>query len=153
MLDFQDVWPRASRYQQFQGMGPLDFVNQVNVLSFTLTTGAVSPQTAQTFPAGAIILGIMASAIVTGAAATQQYKPGLDSFSVAIDMQTPARNLVGSTAGIGSSVFGPYGDQFPAKEMVMGLNAALLYTVTNQTTSTLLITFAHHVLIPTRALA
>lgn len=152
-LNLDRVWARVSQRPGFQRYkGVTAFFNKVDVLRFTLTTGQVSAQTPQLFPAGGIITKIVAAARISANAATVVSSPGLDMFSVAIDQQNPVRNVVGSSAGLGSSVFGPFGDSFPQMEIVMPPQGGLLYTVTNETTSTIVVTFAHHYLLPGEAM-
>jgi hypothetical protein len=148
MIDVERAWARVSQTVAV-GRKISDFIYQGLVKSFTLTTGQASNNQTVNFAAGAIILGIGAAAGPTAQAATQAaYRPGLDMFSVAIDYQSGGRALVGTDQAIASSVFGPGGDQFPAKEILVGIQGTLLYSLTNLTTSTILVTFTHHCLIP-----
>lgn len=148
MLDLERVWQRVSQAPALRGRNISDFIYQGLVLNLSLTTGAVASNQTQNFPSGAIILGVGAAAQVASQAATQTYRPGLDLFSVAIDYQTGGRSIVGTAQGIGSAVFGPYGDQFPRKEILVPTNATLVYSVTNLTTSTITVSFVHHCLVP-----
>lgn len=148
MLNVDRVWSRVSQLPGFKNRRLSEFIIQVINLNFTLTTGQVSASTPVNLPAGMVLLGVGAAARVSAQAGTQTQSPGLDMFSVAIDYQATARSIVGTTRGIGSSVFGPYGDQFPAKELVIPVQGSLLYTAENLTTSTILVTFAHAGLVP-----
>lgn len=148
MVKPHEAWSRVSRLKQFAGADLKDYILQVINLNFTLTTGQASPSTPVQLPAGMILLGVCAAARPQTIAATTVYAPGLDLFQVAIDYQAQNRSVAGTSQGIGSAVFGPYGDQFPAEELVIPVQGALLYSVTNLTTTTILITFAHHGLVP-----
>lgn len=152
MLNVDRVWSRVSQLPAFKGKRLADFIHQTINLNFTLTSQQIGAQTPVNLPAGMIVIGITAAARISlsaAVAATQQQSPGLDMFRVAIDYQGQGRSIVGpGTKGIGSAVFGPYGDQFPAKELVIPIQGALLYTPENMTTSTIDITFAHHGLVP-----
>jgi hypothetical protein len=150
MLNVDRVWSRVSQLDGFKGKKLSQFVIQVIDLNFQILTGATSPQTPVNIPAGAVILGVIAAARLDAVAGTQTSSPGLDMFRVAIDYQATARSIVGPGAnrGLGSAVFGPYGDQFPGKELVIPVQGSLLYTVENMTTSTIDVTFAHHCLVP-----
>jgi hypothetical protein len=150
MLNVDRVWSRVSQLPGFKGRKLNEFVIQVINLNFTLLTAAISPQTPVNLPAGAIILGVGAAARLDAVAGTQTSSPGLDMFRVAIDYQATARSIVGPGAnrGLGSAVFGQYGDLFPAKELVIPVQGSLLYTVENMTTSTIDVTFSHHCLVP-----
>ena len=150
MLNVDRVWSRVSQLPGFKNRKLSDFVIQVIDLNFTLTTQQLSAQTPVNLPAGMVILGIIAAARMDAQAATVQQSPGLDMFRVAIDYQATARSIVGPGAsrGLGSAVFGPFGDQFPGKELVIPVQGSLLYTVENMTTSTIDVTFSHHGLVP-----
>lgn len=150
MLNVDRVWSRVSQLGGFRGKKLSDFVLQTINLNFSLTTGALSAQTPVNLPAGMVLIGVIGAARMDAQAATVQTSPGLDMFRVAIDYQATARSIVGPGAnrGLGSAVFGPYGDQFPGKELVIPVQGALLYTVENMTTSTIDVTFAHHGLVP-----
>lgn len=72
----------------------------------------------------------------------------MDLFSIATTYQADNRSVVGVSEGIGSSVFGPYGDQFPGLEIFMPQNTSLLYNFTNLTSTQIQITLGHHALLP-----
>jgi len=144
MLDVDRVWARCA--QRFPGMKLSDYRLQVVTLSVTLATGAAAQNQPVPIGAGAIIFGILAAAQPTGSAATQTYRPGLDSFSLLASYQADNRQIIGTVEGIGSSIFGPYGDQFPGLEIILPQNTAIQYNFTNLTTTTIQITLAHHCL-------
>jgi hypothetical protein len=149
MLNVDRVWSRVSQLPGFQGKKLSQFILQTINLNFTLTTQQLGAQTPVVLPAGAVVLGVVAAARLSAVAASQAQSPGLDMFRVAIDYQATSRSIVGpGIRGLGSAVFGPYGDQFPGKELVIPVQGALLYTPENATTSTIEITFAHHCLVP-----
>lgn len=148
MLNVDRVWSRVSQLQQFAGRKISQFIYQAIVQNFTLTSAQVSAPTPVTFPAGMIMLGVVAAAGVSAQLGTTQTMPGLDMFAVAIDYQAQNRSVVGTSRGRGSSVFGPFGDEFPAKELVIPNQGSLLYTVENLTTSTIIVSFTHHGLVP-----
>jgi hypothetical protein len=148
MPNIDRVWARASQRPEYRGKSLSQYTTQVIVQAFTLTGTQVSGQTAVLFPAGAIIGRVIAAFQPSGQAATQTYRPSLDIFDVAIDYQATNRSIVGITRGVGSSVFGPFGDEFPIKELYIPINGSLLYTVSNLTSSSIYGTFAHHCLVP-----
>lgn len=148
MLNVDRVWSRVSQRNDFRGKRIGDFVLQTIIQNFTLTSAQVSAQTPVNMPAGMVILGVIGSARMSAQAASQTQSPGLDMFAVAIDFQAQNRSIVGTARGTGSAVFGPIGDQFPGKEIVVPIQGALLYTVENLTTSTIVVSFAHHGLVP-----
>lgn len=148
MLNVDRVWSRVAQLPAYKGRKLAEFIIQVINLNFTLTTQQVSAQTPINLPAGMILLGVIGAARFAAQAASQQQSPGLDMFSVAIDYQATNRNIVGQTRSLGSAAFGPYGDQFPGKELVVPIQGSLVYTVENMTTSTINVSFAHHGLVP-----
>lgn len=148
MLNVDRVWSRVSQLPGFRGRKLTEFIIQVIDLNFALTSAQTSAQTPVNLPAGMILLGVMAAARVNNQAGTTVQSAGLDMFRVAIDYQATNRSVVGTSRGLGSAVFGAYGDQFPAKELVVPVQGSLLYTVENMTTSTIDVTFAHHGLVP-----
>lgn len=147
MIDIEKAWARVSQTVA-AGRKFSDFIYQGLVKSFALTSLLASNNQTVNFPAGAIIVGIGAAAQPSGIAATTAYRPGLDLFSVALDYQSGGRAIVGTDQAIGSSVFGPNGDQFPAKEILVGVQGTLIYSITNLTTTAITVTFTHHCLIP-----
>src|SRR5882724_4827110 len=137
MLNVDRVWSRVSQLPGFRGRKLRELVLEVINLNFTIASQVTAPQTPVNLPAGMIILGVIAAARLDAVAGTQTSSPGLDMFRVAIDYQATSRSIVGTTRGLGSAVFGPFGDQFPAKELVVPVQGSLLYTVENMTTSTI----------------
>lgn len=148
MLNVDRVWSRVSQLDAFKGKKLSQFILQVINLDFSLTAGQISPQTPVNLPAGMVILGVIAAAGVPANAPTTPTAPGLDMFKVAIDYQATSRSIVGTTRSRGSAVFGPFGDQFPGKELVIPIQGSLLYTVENVTSASINVSFAHHGLVP-----
>lgn len=149
MLDVERVWARVSQRPDFRGKSLSQYVFQVISEAWQLTTGAASGETAITFSAGAVILGITANANINGVAGTQTGRPGLDMFDVGLQISVDGqRAIIAGDRVIGSGLFGPYGDLFPAKELVIPLQGSLLYTIGNRTTSTIDVSLAHHCLVP-----
>jgi hypothetical protein len=144
MLNVDRVWARQA--PRFPGQKLSGFRLQVITASYSISASGSSQNQAVSFGAGSVILGVIAAAQVTSQAATQQYRPGMDLFSVAISYQASNAQVVGSVEGIGSCVFGPYGDQFPGLEIVLPQNSALVYNFTNLTSSAIQITLGHHCL-------
>lgn len=146
MVNLERAWARwASRFpgRQLPRMRPQVFTN-----NFQLTTGAQVTNQNVTFPAGALILGIMAGAFVTGAAATQVYRRGLDLFTLASSMQSDGRSLIGPAEALAASVFGEEGMAFPPIEIYLPEQTTLVYAFTNLSTSTINVSLAHHAMVP-----
>lgn len=147
MLDVDRVWARQAG--RFPGLQLTGFRLQVITSQYTIAASSTSQNQPVNFGALAIVIGILASASPTGQTALQTYRnPGMDLFTCSITYQADNRSVVGTSEAHGASVFGLYGDQFPGLELVMPQNTALVYNFTNLTsTSNILITLAHHVLI------
>jgi hypothetical protein len=146
MLNVDRVWSRQAA--KWPGKKLSDFRLQVVTGTFNVAASSASQNNPVSFGAGAIIVGVIAAASVQnqGSAATVTYRPGLDLFTTTISYQADNRVIVGTAEALGSSVFGPYGDQYPGMEIPMPQNTALLYNFTNQTTTAITITLAHHCL-------
>ncbi len=148
MLNVDRVWARISRRPEFVGKKLDQFgVQTVNLRYDGLTSGEVVSNQTQNFPNGAIILGICGAAALLAQAATPALSSGLGMFALQMQFQQQ-RSVIGQVAGIASSVFGVYNDQFPAVELLVPTNGILLYTFENLTSSTISITIAHHCLVP-----
>lgn len=146
MLDVDRVWARQA--PRLGGRSLRDYRLQVITATYTIAASSTAQNQAVNFGAGAILIGILAAAQPTSQAATQTYRPGMDLFSIATTYQADNRSVVGVSEGIGSSVFGPYGDQFPGLEIFMPQNTSLLYNFTNLTSTQIQITLGHHALLP-----
>ncbi len=132
-------FPKSKRLAEFRYLG----IGQ----SFTLTTGALSGSTRVDFASGAIIVGITAGLSVASQAGTATIR-GLDAIAVSIDYPNNEALLTGGRLN-GKAVFGS-GERcdFPAKEIVIGVNGSLSYNVENLSTSTLNVSIVHHCLVP-----
>lgn len=146
MLNVDRVWARQA--SKWGGRKLQDFRLQVVTASYTLQASASSQNNPVSFGAGSIILGVIASAQVASVAATVAYRPGMDLFTVNVSYQADNRVIVGTAEILGSSLFGVYGDQYPAFEIPMPQNTALVYNFTNVTTTAITISLAHHCLMP-----
>lgn len=147
MISPDRAWSRQS--WRYPGKKLSDFRLQVINYATTLVAGGVSQNQPVNFGTGGIILGILAGAGPVAQTSLQTYRPGLDLFSMAVTYQADSRSIVGTSEALGSSVFGPFGDLFPALEMVMPQNSALLYNFTSLITGqSVLVTLAHHCLLP-----
>lgn len=146
MQNVDRVWARQSA--RFPGHKLSQFRVQAIINAFTLATGASAQNQPVAFGAGAILIGVCAAAQIVGQAATAVTRAGLELFSLSCIYQADNRSLIGTAEGIASSIFGPNGDQYPPMELYLPQNTALLYNLTNLSTSTILVTLAHHVLLP-----
>ena len=148
MIPIEQAWFRVSQRPEYRGKQLSDFMYQGITYTTQLTSlQAVSAQPV-VFPSGAIIVGVVGGAQINNQLATQQGRLGLDMFTVAVSDGSNNRVIVGTAQSQASTVYGPYGDQFPAREIVLGPNTSLQYSFTNLTTSTINIYLTHHCLVP-----
>jgi hypothetical protein len=145
MVSIENAWPRVAKL--FPGKSLPDFRFMAIGTSFTLTSLLASGPTRVDFPSGAIILGITAGVNVSSQAGTQTIR-SLDSFAASIDYPNNEGLITGGRMS-GRAIFG-IGErcEFPAKEIVIGVNGSLSYVVENLTTSTIIVYVLHHCLIP-----
>lgn len=150
MLNVNEVWQRVVQLPQFQGQRITDYLLQAWGLTQQLTTGATLDNIPLTFATGAIIVGMTGGARPDSQAATQQYGPGNDLYRISISDQSSTRKIVGTSKLLGTAVFGPFNDLFPAREIIVPPNQSLIFGFTNQTTSTINIDIVAHLLVPNR---
>jgi hypothetical protein len=148
MLDIDRVWSRVAQLDQFRGKKLSDFIYQGITYFNQLTSGQAVANQPVLFPSGAILIGAGAGATIDNAVATQTNRPGLDLFKIAIANAQDNRNIVGTNQALAYSVYGPFGDQWPAKEIVISVGGGLVYAITNMTLSTIDVFITHHCLVP-----
>lgn len=148
MIPIEQAWSRVSQRPEYRDKKLSDFMYQGITYSTTLTSLLAAPAASVVFPNGAIIVGAVGGATIQGQAATQTNRLGLDLYSLAISDGSNNRVIVGSAQAMATTVYGHYGDQFPAREIVLGANTSLQYTFTNLTTTTILVYVTHHCLVP-----
>jgi hypothetical protein len=148
MLNIDRVWSRVSQLKQYQGRKLSDFVLQQITFTSQMTSAQALANQVVLFPAGSIVVGIRAGATIDSAAGTQTQRDGLDQFKLSIADQQTARTIVGTAQALASAVFGRYGDQCPAKELIIPAQGGLIYSFTNLTTSTIDFSVTHDCLVP-----
>lgn len=135
MLDIDAVLYRVLGLPGFEGKKPSDFIIQTVGANYSLaalsggTYGSVGNQTMQ-FPTGAIIVGMTGGASLVGAAAATITRPGLDMFTLSINYNQQ-RTIVGPGQVLASTLFGPYNDLFPDKEIIVPTSGSLLLALTS----------------------
>jgi hypothetical protein len=129
MVSVDRAWARQSH--RFPGKRLQDFRLQVITSQYSIAPGATAVNQPVNFAASAVILGILAAAAPTGQTALQTYRPGLDLFSTTITYQADNRYVSGTAEVLGSALFGNFGNEFPALELWMPQNSALVYNFTS----------------------
>ncbi len=146
MLNVDRVWARNAH--RYPGKKLSDFRFIVIGQNWTLASGVLSGLTRVDFAAGSMILGITASATITGSAQTVVMRDWRQAFTAQIDYPNSEALTTGNRLLAGALFGDAAGCDMPAKEIFIEVNGSLSYTVENQTTSTLVITVAHHCLVP-----
>jgi hypothetical protein len=105
----------------------------------------------QAFPNGAtLVLLVLASCIPTGEPDNPFVGP-FDRFRIRFQYNANQSGLVvgnpSDTGGLGSTVFGPFGDQFPAREIPLEANDVINATVQNVTPEVIRGNITYHCLI------
>lgn len=150
MLKIEDVFSRVLQLPQYQGWHEGDFMLQVLVNSFSLSGAGTTNNQAMTFPPGAVIVGMTGGATPTAAAAAATIeRSGLELFTVGLNYQQQM-TLVGQSQAIASSLFGPYNDLFPAKEVIIPQNGSLLVSLTNLASDAITVYLTSHCLVPAK---
>lgn len=171
MIKWREAYERCSKTAAFKsyfgGVKPIDAFRlltystqfpSVAAASTAGSYGAVSGPSTVTFPSGAIILGITASAFQAQTVTTNfQYAPQgsegrRDMFGIAVqytgDEQITPNGLVCADALLGSGV----DTIFPAREIMMPPSQALSISVASMAIApTLSITVAFHAMVPRAA--
>lgn len=146
MISIERAWPRVRAFPQFRNFQLSDFRTMTFGQSFTVAGSAVVGPTTQNFPGGAIILGVTADA-------TQSAAGGLDNFlnrkSFGITLNyTNGESLTPGGPIIASALLGDGdGTVWPTKEIVVAPNQGIQATITNFSSTSLLITLAYHALV------
>lgn len=171
MIKWREAYERSSRTQNFKSyFGQLLPIDAFRLLVYSLqfpavaaasvsgSFGAISGPTTQTFPSGAIILGITASAFQAQTiVGTFNYSPSnsegrRDMFGISIqytgDEQITPNGLVAADALLGSGI----DTIFPGKEIMMPPSQGLSIAVASMAVlPTLSISVAFHAMVPRAA--
>jgi hypothetical protein len=146
MLNIDRVWARQAH--KFPGKKLSDFRYIVINQNWTLATAAVSGLTRVDFAAGSIILGLTACATITGSALTTAMRLWQQAFSAEIAYPNSEALTTGNRVIAGALFGSAERCDVPAKEVFIEVNGSLSYTVENLTTSTLVVSVAHHCIVP-----
>ena len=171
MIKWNEAYGRCSRTNAFKSyFGKLLPIDAFRLLTYSLqfpsvaastvagTYGAIAGPTTQTFPSGAIILGITAAGfMIQTISGAFQYAPWgsegrRDMFGVSVqytgDEQITPNGFVVADALMGSGV----DTIFPAKEIMMPPSQGLSVGVANLSTSNpISVTVAFHAMVPRAA--
>lgn len=146
MLNIDRVWQRQAH--KFPNKKLSDFRYIVIGQNWTLASAVQSGLTRVDFAAGSVILGITACATISGSALTQSLRNWQQAFSAQIDYPNSEALTTGNRLLAGALFGSAERCEVPAKEVFIEVNGSLSYTVENLTTSTLVVTIAHHCIVP-----
>jgi hypothetical protein len=146
MINATQAYHRLRTLEAFKRMKETDFRPLTFVQIFTPPTGAVpTASTPQSFPGGAIILGITAGAFVPGA--TPSANRGRQLFSVDFSFSNQEAIIVGGPVVADALLGGGESDIFPTKEMIMAPNQQVGCRVANLTDGPLTVHVCYHTLV------
>lgn len=150
MLNITEVFMRVLQLPQYANWGEDDFMLQVLTNNFALSGQGTTNNQSMTFPPGAVIVGMTGAATPQAAAAAATLeRPGLELFTIGINYQQQM-TLVGQSQAMASSLFGPFNDLFPAKEIIVPQNGSLLVSLTNLASDAITVFLTSHCLVPSK---
>lgn len=150
MLNLTEVFMRVLQLPQYQGWSEDDFMLQVLTNNFAIAGAGVTSNQAMTFPPGAVIVGMTGGASPQAAAAAATIeRNGLELFTIGLNYQQQM-TLVGQSQAIASSLFGPFNDLFPVKEIIVPQNGSLLVSLTNLASDAINVYLTSHCLVPSK---
>jgi hypothetical protein len=146
MINASQAFHRLRTLEAFKRMKETDFRPLTFVQTFTPATGGAPTASApQSFPGGAIILGITASAFVPGAAVAAGRNRQL--FSIDFSFSNNEAIIVGGPVVADALLGGGEQDVFTTKEMIMAPNQSVGARVANLTAGALTVHVCYHCLV------
>lgn len=150
MLKIEEVFMRVLALPQYQGWHEDDFMLQVLSNNFAIAGAGGTSNQAMTYPPGAVIVGMCGGATPQAAAAAATIeRNGLELFTIGLNYQQQM-TIVGQSQVIASSLFGPYNDLFPAKEIIIPQNGSLLVSLSNLASDAITVYLTSHCLVPAK---
>lgn len=147
MLNASQVWNRIRKLPAFAQMRESDFRPLTYVQTFTPAAGTTTGSTAQSFPGGAIILGISAGAYVPTVAAGGQGGRNRQLFVIDFNYSNNEALTPGGPVLADVLMGGGDADQYPSRELILAPNQTINCRVGNITTGALTIHVAYHCLV------
>ena len=146
MLNMREVLARVSKLQGYTNMKDSDYRQVVYCQKFSPAAGgAPTANTPQPFPVGAIVIGILGSATIPGAA--PMAGRGRQCFEVDFGFTGGESLTIGGPVLADALLGGGDADIFPSKELVMAPNQQLTCRVANVTNGLLDVYIAYHCLV------
>jgi len=111
-----------------------------------LVAQQVTAATPQTFPGGAVILGVTATGFQNNVAILGQSGNNRQCFGLGFDYTTNEALVINGPVAADALLGGGDGTIFPAKELILQPNQALLVKAANYTSGVLTVHIAYHCL-------
>jgi hypothetical protein len=148
MLNASQVWTRLKALPAFKTMSEADFRPIVYIQTFTPPAGGIpTSNNPQTFPGGAVILGITGSAFVPGVGPAGQAGRNRQLFQVDFAFSNNEAITPGGPILADALFGGGESDIFPSREYIVAPNQLINCRVANITTGLLTVQIAYHCLV------
>lgn len=139
---------RLKKLAAFRNLTETDFRPIVYVQAHaSLASGASSVAVGQSFPGGAIILGITSAAYIAAAAATAQPNVRRQFYGLNFSFTNNETLTPGGPVNAEALLGGGDDTMFPVRELVVAPNQAITSQVVNYSTSTIVVHIAYHCLV------
>lgn len=148
MLTLQQVWQRLRLQDAFKGMSENDFREAIFVQKFAnIAAQQVTAVAPQSFPGGAVILGITATGFKGNVALTAQGGNNRQCFGLGFAYTTNEALVINGPVAADALLGGGDSNIFPSKEILMSANQALQVVAENYTSDLLTVHIAYHCLV------
>jgi hypothetical protein len=146
MLNMREVLARVVKLSGYTNMKDSDYRQVVYCQKFSPASGgALTAMLPQAFPVGAIVIGILGSAAIPGAAPMSGR--GRQCFEVDFGFTGGESLTIGGPTLADAILGGGESDIFPCKELVMAPNQQINCRVANVTNGALDVYIAYHCLV------
>ena len=148
MINASQAIQRIRKLQAFRAMKDTDFRSLIFNQTFTPAAGgAPSASTPQSFPGGAVILGITASAYVPGVGPTGQGGRNRQLFALDFSFSNQEAIVIGGPVIADALLGGGESNIYPSAEMILAPNQSIGCRVANLTTGALTVHVVYHCLV------
>lgn len=148
MINASQAIQRIRKLDAFKRMKDTDFRSLIFAQTFTPAAGGEpSASTPQSFPGGAIVLGITASAYVPAVAATAQSNRNRQLFAIDFAFSNQEAIVIGGPVIADALLGGGEQNIYPSAEMILAPNQSIGCRVANLTTGALTVHVVYHCLV------
>jgi hypothetical protein len=145
-IDVDKVWARLRKVPAYSKMGPHDFRPSVYNQTFDSVGSGVTAVGNQTFQGGAIIVRVDGYAYIPGVAAAGGQSPNNRQLFGAHFAYSNGDILTPGGPVPAEALFGPNGDRFPLRELIIQPTQLIIASVQNLSTTALNIRLTYHTL-------